>query len=93
MGSTGTGLPKPERRCSSGNERLKNRSPLQNKRYLIPVVYVLLLTVGFPWYLPPDLTVLVFGFPLWVFISLLVAFIGAGFTAWLYLVEFTEDDP
>ena len=54
---------------------------------------MLLLAVGFPWYLPSGLTVLVFGFPLWVFISLLVAFIGAGFTAWLYLVEFTEDDP
>ena len=80
---------------SSGRlcEHLKNRSPLQNKRYLIPVVYILLVALGIPWYLPPDLTILAFGFPLWALISLSVAFIIALFTAWLYLVEFTDDEP
>ena len=74
-------------------KHLKNRSPLQNKRYLIPVVYILLVSLGIPWYLPPGLTILLFGFPLWAFISLVVAFIIALFTAWLYLVEFTDDEP
>ena len=72
---------------------MKNRSPLQNKRYLIPVVYLLLVALGIPWYLPPGLTILLFGFPLWALISLVVAFIIALFTAWLYLVEFTDDEP
>ena len=80
---------------SSGSlcEHLKNRSPLQNKRYLIPAVYILLVSLGIPWYLPPDLTTLLFGFPLWACISLVVAFIIALFTAWLYLAEFTDDEP
>ncbi len=72
---------------------MKNPSPLQNKRYLIPVVYLLLVALGIPWYLPPDLTIVLFGFPLWAFISLIVAFIIALFTAWLYLFEFTDDEP
>ena len=71
---------------------MKNRSPLQNKRYLVPVVYILLVSVGIPWYLPPGLTILLFGFPLWALISLVVAFIIALFTAWLYLVEFSDDE-
>lgn len=66
---------------------------MQNKRYLIPVVYLLLVALGIPWYLPPDLTILLFGFPLWALISLVVAFIIALFTAWLYLFEFTDDEP
>ena len=66
---------------------------MQNNQYLIIAVYLLLIALGIPWYLPPDLTTLVFGFPLWAFISLLVVFIGALFTAWLYLFVFTDDDP
>jgi len=65
---------------------------LQNKRYLIPAVYILLTLFGIPWYLPPELTTMIFGFPLWVVISLLVVFAGAMFTAWLYLSGFPEDD-
>ena len=72
---------------------MKYRSPLQNKRYLIPVVYILLVGLGIPWYMPPEITTLIYGFPLWACISLLSVFIGAAFTAWLYLVEFRDDEP
>lgn len=53
---------------------------------------MLLVGLGIPWYLPPGLTILLFGFPLWAFVSLVVAFVIALFTAWLYLVEFTDDE-
>ena len=66
---------------------------MRNNQYLIIFVYLLLIALGIPWYLPAGLTTLVFGFPLWAVISLLVVFIGALFTAWLYLFVFTDDDP
>ena len=72
---------------------MKIRSRLQNNKFLVTGAYLLLIALGIPWYLPPDLTTLVFGFPLWAFISLLVVFISALFTAWLYLFVFTDDDP
>lgn len=73
--------------------RIEKSSPLQNKRFLIPVVYILFLVLGIPWYLPPELTTLILGFPLWVCVSLLVVVIASVFTAWLYLVEFADDEP
>ena len=72
---------------------MKNHSPLKNKRYLVPVVYVLLVGLGIPWYMPAELTTMIFGFPLWACISLFTVVIAAVFTAWLYLVEFTDDEP
>ena len=66
--------------------------PVQINRYLIPAVYLLLVVAGIPWYLPPGLTTMVLGFPLWAFISLCVGFIGAGFTAWLYLAGRPDED-
>ena len=72
---------------------MKNPSPMRNKRYLVPVVYMLLAGLGIPWYMPPDLTMMIFGFPLWACISLIVVSIAAVFTAWLYLVEFRDDEP
>lgn len=64
---------------------MKETEPTQTGRYLVPAVYILLVVFGIPWYLPENSMIMVLGFPLWVFISLLVAFIGALFTAWLYL--------
>ena len=64
---------------------MKKTEPAQAGRYLVPAVYVLLVVFGIPWYLPANSMVIVLGFPLWAFISLLVAFIGTLFTAWLYL--------
>ena len=58
---------------------------MQVDRYLIPGVYILLAVLGIPWYLPAEPVIVILGFPLWVFISLIAAFIGAVFTAWLYL--------
>ena len=72
---------------------MKIRSLLQNNKSLVIAVYLLLIALGIPWYLPRDIATLVFGFPLWAFISLLVVFISALFTAWLYLFVFTDDDP
>ena len=63
---------------------MKKTEPVTG-RYLVPAVYILLVVVGIPWYLPANSMVIVLGFPLWAFISLLVAFIGTLFTAWLYL--------
>lgn len=64
---------------------MKETEPTQTGRYLVPAVYILLVAFGIPWYLPANSMIMVLGFPLWVFISLLVAFIGTLFTAWLYL--------
>ncbi|MYH69300.1 MAG: hypothetical protein F4147_04080 [Gammaproteobacteria bacterium] len=64
---------------------MKKTEPTQTGRYLVPAVYILLVVLGIPWYLPANCMIMVLGFPLWVFISLLVAFIGTLFTAWLYL--------
>ena len=64
---------------------MKKTKPAQTGRYLVPAVYILLAVLGIPWYLPADSGIVILGFPLWVFISLLVAFIGTLFTAWLYL--------
>lgn len=64
---------------------MKKTEPAQTGRYLVPAVYFFLVVLGIPWYLPTDSVIVVLGFPLWVFISLLVAFIGTLFTAWLYL--------
>lgn len=71
---------------------MKSPGTLRTNRFLIPAIYALLTAAGIPWYLPPGLTTTVLGFPLWVFVSLCVAFIGAGFTAWLYLSGLPDDD-
>lgn len=61
------------------------------RAYWIALVYLLLLVFAIPWYLPSGSNLLILGFPLWVLISLSVAFIASVFTAWLYLFYFADD--
>jgi hypothetical protein len=49
----------------------------------VVLIYLLLLVAAIPWYWPADATALVFGIPLWVAVSLLVALAVSALTAWL----------
>lgn len=47
--------------------------------------YTVLLVLGIPWYWPAGQTAFYLGLPLWVLVSLLVCFLAAVLTAWLFL--------
>jgi len=53
--------------------------------YRIAGAYLLLLAIGVPWYWPPGITGMWFGFPVWVAVALLVSLLASILTAWLLL--------
>lgn len=55
------------------------------RQHWILTVYLLLLVLGIPWYWPDNITTLVFGLPLWVFVAILVSVCASIFTAFILL--------
>ena len=51
----------------------------------IITVYIVLLTMAIPWYWPKDSELILFGFPAWVFVAIIVSLITSIFTAFLLL--------
>lgn len=60
----------------------RGRDPLRLRRYA-PLVYLLLLAAGVPWYWPPGTPTLVLGVPVWVLVAVLFSALASVFTAWL----------
>ena len=54
-------------------------------KYWIIAVYLVLLVIAIPWYWPNDISLIVFGFPVWVFVAILVSLITSIFTAFILL--------
>jgi hypothetical protein len=55
------------------------------RRYGILTVYFLLVVTGIPWYWPKGNDVILFGFPAWVFVAILVSACASVFTAFILL--------
>ena len=51
----------------------------------IIAVYIILLIIAIPWYWPKDSDLILFGFPAWVFVAILVSLFTSIFTAFLLL--------
>ncbi len=56
------------------------------------IVYLILFGIGVPWYWPADSERMLFGFPLWVVVSVLASLGLSCFTAWLMLSESIAND-
>ncbi|MGB1800279.1 MAG: hypothetical protein ACPHLK_05560 [Gammaproteobacteria bacterium] len=55
------------------------------RQYWILLVYSLLVVIGIPWYWPKTSDVILFGFPAWVFVAIVVSVCASVFTAFLLL--------
>ncbi|MDF1861386.1 MAG: hypothetical protein P1U87_14315 [Verrucomicrobiales bacterium] len=55
------------------------------------VVYLCLFVIAVPWYWPADSRQILFGFPLWVVVSIATSFVISCYTAWLFLTRWPED--
>ncbi|OYW77941.1 MAG: hypothetical protein B7Z37_01865 [Verrucomicrobia bacterium 12-59-8] len=55
-------------------------------------VYAVLAGVSVPWYWPVDDRRMLLGFPLWVVVSVLGSLAVSGFTAWLFVCRWPQDD-
>ena len=60
-------------------------------KYRLTLAYLVLLAVLVPWYWPEDVTVVYFGFPLWVLISLAVGFIVSSLTAYVLITHQSDN--
>jgi hypothetical protein len=54
-------------------------------RVWIFFVYVILMTIGIPWYWPQGSHFIVAGLPAWVFVAIVVSLLASIFTAYLLL--------
>ena len=54
----------------------------RGKQIVVVLIYLLLLLLAVPWYWPADDSRQLGGFPLWVLMTLSVAFCASLFTAW-----------
>ena len=50
---------------------------------LSPIVFLILLALGIPWFWPVDNSVLIFGLPSWVVSAIVVSILCSIFTAYL----------
>jgi hypothetical protein len=74
---------------------MATRSPSPPPVYLRPIVwlaYAVLFAAAVPWYWPADTSAQWLGLPLWVVVTLAGSFLISGFTAWLFLFAWPEDD-
>ena len=55
------------------------------RRYWIFIIYLVLLVTAIPWYWPKESELVIFGFPAWVFVAILVSLITSLFTAFILL--------
>ena len=55
------------------------------RSYWIITVYLVLLVIAIPWYWSDDSQLIIFGFPVWVFVAILVSLITSIFTAFILL--------
>ena len=60
------------------------------KHYCIIAIYIFFAVIGIPWYWPDNINYIVFGFPLWVLVSIIVSIITSFFTAFI-LLRYTWD--
>ena len=60
------------------------------KHYWIIAIYIFFAVIVIPWYWPDNINYIVFGFPLWVLVSIIVSIITSFFTAFI-LLRYTWD--
>ena len=60
------------------------------QHYWIIPIYIFFAAIGIPWYWPDNINYIVFGFPLWVLVSIIVSIITSFFTAFI-LLRYTWD--
>ena len=59
-------------------------------KWLIGLIYIVLLAVGVPWYWSSDDKTIWFGFPAWAMVAIIVSFILSCLTAWLLQRSWSE---
>ena len=59
-------------------------------KWLIGLIYIVLLAVGVPWYWRSDDKTIWFGFPAWAMVAIIVSFILSCLTAWLLQRSWSE---
>lgn len=55
-------------------------------------VYTVLVAIAIPWYWPAEDVRMLFGFPLWVVVSVAGSAAISCYTAWLFACRWPEDD-
>ena len=55
-------------------------------------VYAVLFGISIPWYWPAEHAVMLWGFPLWVVVSIAGSLGISCFTAWLFACRWPEDE-
>lgn len=60
---------------------------------LSPIVFLILLALGIPWFWPTGSSVLIFGLPAWVISAIVVSIMCSVFTAFLLRKPWTHEKP
>ncbi len=55
-------------------------------------VYAVLAGISIPWYWPAEDQRMLLGFPLWVVVSVMGSLAVSGFTAWLFVCRWPDDE-